>query len=52
MIFVIAAIEIDIVRVDDTCHANQQEHFRALKTPINNITVEDVRIFIRRQTVL
>lgn len=52
MIFVIAAIEIDIVRIDDEGHADQQEHLDALRAAIDDVTVEYVGIFVRWQSVL
>ena len=48
----IASIQIDVVRVDDQGHADEQEHLHTLKTTIDNVTVEYVRILIRWQPIL
>ena len=52
MILVIATIQIDIVRIDDEGHTDENEHFHAIGSSIHNITVEYVRILIRRQAIL
>ena len=48
----IASIQVDVVRIDDECHADQHEHFDALRTSIDNIAIEYVGIFIGRQPIL
>ena len=48
----IAAIQINVVRINDTGDADQQKHFDTLETSIDQITVENVRIFIRWKSVL
>ena len=48
----ISTIQIDIVRIDDEGHADEHEHFDAIRSSIDDIAVEYVRIFIRRQSIL
>ena len=44
----IASIQIDVVRIDDECHTDQNEHFDTVRTSIDNIAIKYVGIFIRR----
>ena len=48
----IASIEIDVVRIDDQGDADEKEHLHTLKTTIDNVAVEYVRILIRWQSIL
>lgn len=50
--FVISSVEVNIVRIDDQCDTNQKKYFDALSATIDQIAVKNVRIFVRRQTVL
>lgn len=52
MILVIASIEVHIVRVDDERHADQHEQFDAVRTAIDDVPVEYVRVLVRWQPVL
>ena len=48
----IASIEIDVVRIDDQGDADEQKHLHTLKTTIDNVAIEYVRILIRWQSIL